>query len=110
MVEDSTSLEITFINEKSFEAVVKGVDADMDLPRAQEAEPSRFRCCSPVKADPCPAVPHKTHLEITFINEKSFEAVVKGVDADMDLAVVAVPLSSLDDATRDAITVARLGA
>ncbi len=54
-------------------------------------------------------VEDSTSLEITFINEQSFEAVVKGVDADMDLAVVAVPLSSLDDATRDAITVARLG-
>ena len=54
-------------------------------------------------------VEDSTSLEITFINEKSFQAVVKGVDADMDLAVVAVPLSSLDDATRDAITVARLG-
>lgn len=48
-------------------------------------------------------------LEITFIDGASAQAVIKGVDTDMDLAVVSVPLESLSPATRDAITVATLG-
>lgn len=50
-----------------------------------------------------------TSLEVTFIDESTAEAVVKGVDSDMDLAVIAVPISSLDEETRNAITVAQLG-
>lgn len=50
-----------------------------------------------------------TSLEITFIDGSKAEAVIKGTDADMDLAVVAVPLSDLTEDTRNAITVARLG-
>lgn len=48
-------------------------------------------------------------LEITFIDNSTAEAVVKGVDADMDIAVVAVPVSSLSQETLDSIVVARLG-
>lgn len=48
-------------------------------------------------------------LEITFIDGSSAQAVIKGVDTDMDLAVVAVPLESLSPETREAITVATLG-
>lgn len=48
-------------------------------------------------------------LEITFIDESTAEAVVKGTDADMDLAVVAVPISSLTEDTLNAITVAKMG-
>lgn len=48
-------------------------------------------------------------LEITFIDGTTAQAVIKGVDADMDLAVVSVPLNSLSAETRDAITVATLG-
>lgn len=48
-------------------------------------------------------------LEITFIDGSSAQAVIKGVDTDMDLAVVAVPLDSLSPKTREAITVATLG-
>lgn len=48
-------------------------------------------------------------LEITFIDGSSAQAVIKGVDTDMDLAVVAVPLNSLSQETREAITVATLG-
>lgn len=48
-------------------------------------------------------------LEITFIDGSSAQAVIKGVDTDMDLAVVAVPLDSLSPETREAITVATLG-
>lgn len=48
-------------------------------------------------------------LEITFIDGSTAKAVIKGTDADMDLAVVAVPLSELSEDTRNAITVANLG-
>lgn len=50
-----------------------------------------------------------TSLEITFIDGSTAKAVIKGTDADMDLAVAAVPLSELSEDTRNAITVARLG-
>lgn len=49
------------------------------------------------------------NLEVTFIDGNEAEAVVKGQDREMDLAVVAVPLDELSDATRDAIAVATLG-
>lgn len=50
-----------------------------------------------------------TSLEIAFIDGSTAGAVIKGTDTDMDLAVVAVPLSDLTEDTRNAITVARLG-
>lgn len=54
-------------------------------------------------------VADSTSLEITFIDGSTAEAVIKGKDADMDLAVVAVSLSDLTEDTRKAITVAKLG-
>ena len=48
-------------------------------------------------------------LTVTFIDETEANAVIKGLDADMDLAVIAVPLSDLTDETKAAITVASLG-
>lgn len=54
-------------------------------------------------------VENNTSLEVTFINNTKADAVVKGADADMDLAVIAVPISGLDEETRSAITVAKLG-
>ena len=48
-------------------------------------------------------------LIVTFIDETEANAVIKGLDADMDLAVVAVPLSSLTEETKAAITIASLG-
>uniref|UniRef100_UPI004057708D S1C family serine protease n=1 Tax=Acetatifactor sp. TaxID=1872090 RepID=UPI004057708D len=50
-----------------------------------------------------------TSLEVTFIDGNTAEAKVKGTDADMDLAVVAVSLDSLSGETKDAISVATLG-
>jgi serine protease Do len=50
-----------------------------------------------------------TTLEVTFIDESTAEAVIKGLDSDMDLAVIAVSLDSLSDETRDAIAIAKLG-
>ena len=49
------------------------------------------------------------HLMVTFIDGTEAEAVIKGLDSEMDLAVVAVPLSSLSQETKKAITVATLG-
>ena len=48
-------------------------------------------------------------LTVTFIDETEANAVIKGLDADMDLAVIAVPLSDLTDETKAAITIASLG-
>ena len=48
-------------------------------------------------------------LVVSFIDGTEEEAVVKGLDQEMDLAVIAVPLSSLSDTTLDAITIATLG-
>lgn len=54
-------------------------------------------------------VENATKLEVTFINDTKAEAVIKGTDPDMDLAVIAVKLGSLESETKDAITVATLG-
>lgn len=48
-------------------------------------------------------------LTVHFIDGSDAEAVVKGTDVDMDLAVIAIPLESLDEETKDAISIARLG-
>ena len=48
-------------------------------------------------------------LTVTFIDEESVEAVIKGTDATRDLAVVAVKLEDIKDSTMDEIAVATLG-
>ncbi len=48
-------------------------------------------------------------LNVQFADESEAEAQIKGTDADMDLAVIAVPLESLSATTKDAIAVAALG-
>ena len=48
-------------------------------------------------------------LEITFIDGAVAEARIKGLDSDMDLAVIAVALEDVSGETMDAITVATLG-
>lgn len=48
-------------------------------------------------------------LQIMFSDGSTATAVAKGLDADMDLAVVAVNLKDLSAETRDAIAVATLG-
>ena len=50
-----------------------------------------------------------TTLKVTFIDGSEAEAKIKGMDSDMDLAVLAVPLSSLSSDTKNAISVATLG-
>lgn len=48
-------------------------------------------------------------LTVTFVDEESYEALVKGTDPSNDLAVVAVPLDEISDDTRNQIKVARTG-
>lgn len=48
-------------------------------------------------------------LTVTFLDEEIAEAQVKGTDASMDLAVIAVSLSNIKDSTMDAIATAEIG-
>lgn len=48
-------------------------------------------------------------LTVTFNDETSVEANIKGADSDKDLAVVAVPLDSIESSTKSAIKTATLG-
>lgn len=48
-------------------------------------------------------------LTVTFIDESSAEANIKGTDASKDLAVVAVPIESISKDTLDQIKVANIG-
>lgn len=48
-------------------------------------------------------------LTVTFIDEESVEANVKGTNANKDLAVVAVNLEDIPDSTMDQIAVATMG-
>lgn len=48
-------------------------------------------------------------LTVSFIDEESVEADIKGTDANKDLAVVAVPLENIKDSTMDEIAVATMG-
>lgn len=48
-------------------------------------------------------------LTVSFIDEESVEANIKGTDSTKDLAVVAVPLESIKDETMDQIAVAQMG-
>ena len=48
-------------------------------------------------------------LTVSFVDGKSVEAQIKGTDSDIDLAIIAVPLSSIESETMDAIKVATLG-
>ena len=48
-------------------------------------------------------------LSVTFVNDKSYDALVKGTDSSMDLAVIAVNIEDIDDETLDAIDIAEMG-
>ena len=50
-----------------------------------------------------------TTLTVTFNDETSVEASVKGTDSTKDLAVVAVPIRQIGDETKNGIKVAVLG-
>ena len=48
-------------------------------------------------------------LTVQFLEGSEAEASVKGTDADMDLAVIAVPLTEIDSSVRQNIAIATLG-
>jgi serine protease Do len=48
-------------------------------------------------------------IEVVFIDETKAEAQVKGTNAGMDIAVIAVPLDALSQSTKDSIKIAKLG-
>ena len=48
-------------------------------------------------------------LTVQFVEGSEAEASVKGTDADMDLAIIAVPLTNIDNKTLQEIAVATLG-
>ncbi|MBD5544032.1 MAG: PDZ domain-containing protein [Lachnospiraceae bacterium] len=50
-----------------------------------------------------------TSLAVQFIDDTTADAVVKGTNADVDLAVIAIPLENISRETREAIKVASLG-
>ena len=48
-------------------------------------------------------------LTVTFKDGKSIEAQIKGTDSELDLAILSVPLNSIESSTMEAIKVATLG-
>ena len=48
-------------------------------------------------------------LTVTFIDGTSIDAQIKGTDSDKDLAIISIPLASLESKTKEAIKVATLG-
>lgn len=48
-------------------------------------------------------------ITVTFTDETSVEANIKGTDSDYDVAVIAVPIDSISDDTLDVISTATLG-
>ncbi len=48
-------------------------------------------------------------LTVSFIDGSSVEALIKGTDANLDLAIVAVPLNKIEGGTLDKIKIAILG-
>lgn len=50
-----------------------------------------------------------TKLEVSFIDGSVAEAQIKGMDSDMDLAVIAIPFESLTEETKNSIAIATMG-
>lgn len=48
-------------------------------------------------------------LKVTFIDNSSVDAAIKGTDSETDLAVIAIPLASIPSETMGQITIATLG-
>lgn len=48
-------------------------------------------------------------LSVVFIDDESIDAIIKGTDAESDLAVVAVPLKDIPESTLNQISIAKLG-
>lgn len=54
-------------------------------------------------------VENATSLSVQFIDDTTADAVVKGTNADVDLAVIAISLDNISEETKGAIKVASLG-
>lgn len=54
-------------------------------------------------------VADSTKIKVTFIDDTVLEAVIKGTDANADLAIIAVPLKNITDDTLSAIRIVTLG-
>lgn len=54
-------------------------------------------------------VEDSTALSVQFVDGKSYDAEIKGTDSDVDLAVIAIPLSSLSKETLNSISFAKYG-
>lgn len=50
-----------------------------------------------------------SEITVTFCNDVTVDAVVKGTDSDADLAVIAVDLDDIDEETKKAIKIATVG-
>jgi len=50
-----------------------------------------------------------TTLTVSFIDGSNIEAVIKGTDANLDLAIIAVPLKNIESKTLEEIKIATLG-
>ena len=48
-------------------------------------------------------------LSVQFINEKSIAATIKGSSAARDIAIIAIPLSNIDEETANSIKIATMG-
>ena len=48
-------------------------------------------------------------LTVAFVDEESIEGVVKGIDVNKDLAIVAIPKENIPEATKEVITIAQIG-
>lgn len=54
-------------------------------------------------------VEDSTALSVQFVDGKSYDAEIKGTDSDVDLAVIAIPLSSFSKETLNSISFAKYG-
>ena len=50
-----------------------------------------------------------TTLTVTFVDEQSYEAQIKGTDSENDLAVISIPFSEISDDTLSQIKIAKVG-
>lgn len=54
-------------------------------------------------------VEDSSSLKVSFIDNEVVDAVIKGTDAETDLAVISVPLEQIKEETRGKISIAKLG-
>ena len=48
-------------------------------------------------------------LSVKFINDKSYDATIKGKSSSKDIAIISIPISKIDNATLESIRIATLG-